>query len=97
MEPKSSEQKFAEKLQRIKLTSSSTSSRELLNIQLATVLLLPIPSSRAVSSTDARRAFESRFIGSALVLPGGEVEELAIGRGLGIATRGRGNVKFVFI
>lgn len=40
--------------------SSSSSCTVLLNIQSATTELLPMPSSSATSSTDARRAFDSR-------------------------------------
>jgi hypothetical protein len=42
-------------------SDSSSSVSGLLKIQLATVVLLPKPISNAVSKTEARSAFESRF------------------------------------
>jgi len=48
-------------------SSSSTSANELLNIQFATKGLVPIPSSKAASRTEARRALDSREIVSETV------------------------------
>jgi hypothetical protein len=68
-------------------SSSSSSSTALLNIQLATPPFAPIPSSRAASRTEARRALDWRFTGSAGVT--------AVGRGVGWGRAGK--TKFVSI
>jgi hypothetical protein len=47
-------------------SSSSSSSKGLLNIQSVTMLLLPTPRRSAASSTEARSAFDSRLVGATL-------------------------------
>lgn len=73
-----------------------------LNIQFATVLpFSPIPSWRATSSTEARKAFDSRFpagpIGSAEVVSVLEDNCVGLVGGLGVGTWARGKVKSGFI
>jgi hypothetical protein len=72
-----------------KLTSSSSSSgKELSNIQSATRGLLTSPISRAASNTDARKAFDSLA---------GPPEALLAGAGRITGACGRGNVKLAFM
>jgi len=80
--------------------TSSSSANVLLNIQSAMSGLLPMPSSRAASSTDARRALDSLGAGF-------EVEDvvddfepllgLCKGAGRGTGACGRGKVKVLSI
>ena len=74
-------------------TSSTSSSRELLNIQLATALFVPSPSWRATSSTEARSALESRSLFGGPLSASGDAVAVEARRGRGTGAARRGNEK----
>jgi hypothetical protein len=80
-------------------SSSSSSGRALLNIQFVTVLLLPMPSWRATSRTDARRAFDSRLVSGCPVFAfgAGLWFRACTSAGRGMGARWRGNAKLGFM